>query len=421
MIERYSLAEMAGVWTDESRFRKMLDVEIIVCEALCKLGEIPPASLQVIKKKADFNVRRINEIEKTVKHDIIAFLTNIAENVGKDSVYIHKGLTSSDVLDTALALQLMDASDILINDLIILSKTIKKQAARYKNTLMIGRTHGVHAEPITLGFKLAGWYTEIMRDIERLKMAKENISYGKISGAVGTYAHSPIEVEKYVMEKLKLKPEPASTQVVPRDRHAQYLTTLAIIAASLERFALEIRSLQRTEIGELGEPFTKGQKGSSAMPHKKNPITCEQMCGLARVFRANAMASLENIALWNERDISHSSVERVIIPDSTILLNYMLKKMNNIIKDMVVNPKKMIENIKITESGIFSQRVLLAIVKKGIAREKAYPVVQKLSQSGFKNKKPLEKFLTKKEIEECFDVNYYTRNIKEILKRVGII
>lgn len=421
MIERYSFPEMVSVWTDESRFQKMLDVEILVCEALCKSGEIPVSSMQTIKKKAGFNVRRINEIEKTVKHDVIAFLTDVAKNVGKDAVYIHKGLTSSDVLDTALALQLMDASDILIDDLTELSKTVKKQAGKYKNTLMIGRTHGIHAEPITLGFKFAGWYTEIIRDIERLKIAKENISYGKISGVVGTYVHSPIEIEKYVMEKLKLQPEPASTQIVPRDRHSQYITTLAIIAASLERFTLEIRSLQRTEIGELGEPFTKGQKGSSAMPHKKNPVTCEQICGLARVIRANAMASLENIALWNERDISHSSVERVIIPDSTILLDYMLKKVNNVIKNLSVNSGRMLENLKITENAIFSQRILLKIVEKGVSREKIYPIVQKLSQNGFKDKKPLEKFLTKKEIEECFNVKYYTRNIKKILKRVGII
>ncbi|MDD5687198.1 MAG: adenylosuccinate lyase [Elusimicrobia bacterium] len=419
MIERYSLPEMSKIWTDESRFQKMLDVEIAACEALNKYGEIPASALKKIKSKAKFNVKRIKQIENTVKHDVIAFLTSIAESVGKESVYIHKGLTSSDVLDTALALQLKDASDILIDDLIKFSKTIKKQAAKYQDVLMVGRTHGIHAEPITFGFKLAGWYTEILRDIERLKTAKENISFGKISGAVGTYAHLSPKIEEYVMIQIKLYPEPVSTQIVPRDRHAQFLSTLAVIAASLERFATEIRSLQRTEIAELEEPFTKGQKGSSAMPHKRNPVICEQMCGLSRVIRANALVSLENIALWNERDISHSSTERIIIPDSTILLDYMLNKMNYVIGNLNVNVENMKENL-LSNSAIFSQRLLLAVVNKGFAREKIYPIIQELSRNGFKDKKPLKEYLTDAEIEKCFDVRYYVRNVKTALKKLGI-
>jgi adenylosuccinate lyase len=284
---------------------------------------------------------------------------------------------------------------------------------------MMGRTHGIHAEPITFGFKLAGWYTEILRNIERLKIAKENISYGKISGVVGTYAHLSPEIEKYVMKKIGLKPEPVSTQIVPRDRHAQYHTTLAIIAASIERFATEIRSLQRTEIGELEEPFTKGQKGSSAMPHKRNPVTCEQMCGLARIIRGNAMVSIENVALWNERDISHSSAERIILPDSTILLDYMLNKMIYVVENLNVNTENMKINL-MANNAIFSQRLLLAIVGKGFVREEAYPVVQSVSQSGFRDKKPLKKYLTDEEIKKCFDIKYYVRNVNKVLKSVGI-
>ncbi|PIU83975.1 MAG: adenylosuccinate lyase [Elusimicrobia bacterium CG06_land_8_20_14_3_00_38_11] len=420
MIERYSFPEMAKIWADENRFQKMLDVEIAVCEALNRFGEIPATALEKIKKKAKFDIKKIEVIEKTVKHDVIAFLTNISENVGKESVYIHRGLTSSDVLDTALALQLKDASELLLKDLQELSETIKNQTRKYKNTLMIGRTHGIHAEPITFGLKLASWYSEILRDIERIKIATQNISFGKISGAVGGYAHIEPEIEKYVMKKLGLEREPVSTQIVPRDRHAQYLTTLSIIATSIERFATEIRTLQRTEIAELEEPFTEGQKGSSAMPHKRNPIICEQLCGLARVIRANALISLENVVLWNERDISHSSTERIIIPDSTILLDYILQKMNYVIKNLTVNIEKMLENLKITKNTIFSQRLLLEIVKKGYSREKIYLVIQKLSQDGFKNKKELKKFLTEKEIKNCFDINYYTRNIRVIYKRLNI-
>lgn len=420
MIERYSLPEITKIWTDENRFQKMLEVELAVCEALSKLGKIPQTALRNIKRKARFDVNRIKTIEKTVKHDVIAFLTNVAENVGKDARYIHLGLTSSDILDTAIALQLKEATAILLGDLKELAKTLKEKAKKYKDTLMVGRTHGIHAEPITFGFKLAGWYSEVLRNIERLKVAQENISFGKISGAVGTYSHIEPEVEKYVCDKLQLKVEPVSTQIIPRDRHAQYLTTLSIIASSVERFATEIRTLQRTEIAELEEPFTKGQRGSSAMPHKRNPVICEQLCGLARVIRANAVASLENIALWNERDISHSSVERIIIPDSTILLDYILKKINYVIKNMTISTQRMADNLAVTKNAIFSQRLLLEIVKKGYLREKVYPIIQKLSRDEFKDKKELKKFLTEKEIESCFDKNYYVRNIDVIFKRLGI-
>jgi len=420
MIERYSLPEMSKIWTEENRFQKMLDVEIAACEALNKLGEIPTPALKKIKQKASFNTKRIKEIESIVKHDVIAFLTSIAEKVGKESTYIHKGLTSSDVLDTALGLQLRQASDVLINDLEKFAKIIKKQAKKHVDTLMMGRTHGIHAEPITLGFKFAGWYTEILRDIERMKLAKENISYGKISGAVGTYAHLSPGVEKYVMKKLQLKAEPVSTQIIPRDRHAQYLTTLAIISATIERFATEIRSLQRTEVGELEEPFTKGQKGSSAMPHKRNPVTCEQMCGLARIIRGNAMVSLENVALWNERDISHSSAERIILPDSTILLDYMLSKMCYVIENLNVNIENMKKNILITNNAIFSQRLLLAIVKKGFLREEAYPVVQEVTHNNFKDISPLKKYLRESEIKDCLDIKYYVRIVNKVLRKVGI-
>ncbi|MBI5573443.1 MAG: adenylosuccinate lyase [Elusimicrobia bacterium] len=420
MIERYCLPEMARVWTDENKFKMWLEVELAVCEALSISGKIPSAALKRIKKKASFNIKRIEAIENTVKHDMIAFLTNISENVGKDSIYIHRGLTSSDVLDTALALQLKDASNILLADLEILARTIKYQARKYKDTLMIGRTHGIHAEPITFGFKLAGWYSEIMRHLDIIKSVKEHISFGKISGAVGTYAHIEPGVEEYVCKKLGLKSEPVSTQIIPRDRHAQYLATLSIVASSIEKFATEIRTLQRTEIAEVEEPFTEGQKGSSAMPHKRNPVICEQLCGLARVIRANALCSLENVSLWNERDISHSSVERIIIPDSTILLDYMLKKMAYVIKNLTVKTENMKKNLSITSNAIFSQRLLLEIVGRGYSREKIYPLIQKLSQEGFKDKKELKKFLTEKEIEKCFDIKYYTKNIKNVLKRIGI-
>ncbi len=420
MIERYSYPEMAKIWTEQNKFQKMLDVEIAACEALCLKGKMPKSALVRIKNRASFNIEKIKKIESVVKHDVIAFLTNVSEYVGKDSVYIHKGLTSSDVLDTALALQLKEASALLLADLNALAKTIKKQAQKHKNTLMVGRTHGIHAEPITFGFKLAGWYSEVMRNILRFVSARENVLFGKISGAVGTFAHLDPCVEKYVCKKFGLLPEPVSTQIVPRDRHSEFLLTLALIAASIEKFATEIRTLQRTEIAEVEEPFTEGQKGSSAMPHKRNPVLCEQLCGLSRIVRANALVSLENIALWNERDISHSSTERIILPHSTLLLDYMLKRFTYVVENMKVKSENMEKNLKITENMIFSQRLLLAVVSKGYSREETYPLVQKLSQEGFKNVEPLKRFLTESEIKMCFDAKHYLRHLDKIYKKTGL-
>ena len=331
MISRYTLPRMKKIWKEEQKFSLWLKIEILACEAWAKLGKIPPEALDKIKKKANFDIKRIKEIESEVKHDVVAFLTNLAEYVGPEARYIHLGLTSSDIGDTCLVLQMKMAAQIILQDLDKLAGVLREKARKHKDTLMMGRTHGVHAEPITLGLKFALWYEETKRNLERMREAKENISYGKISGVVGTYANLEPSVEEYVCKKLDLSPCPISNQIIQRDRHAQYLSTLAIIASSLDKFALEIRGLQRTEIRELEEPFLKGQKGSSAMPHKRNPITCERICGLARLVRSNLQAGLENIALWGERDISHSSVERVIIPDSTILLDYMLEKFTRIL------------------------------------------------------------------------------------------
>lgn len=428
MIERYSLPEMAKIWSEENKIKKWLLVEILVCEALAELGEIPKSAVKNIKKKARFNVKRINQIEKKTKHDVIAFLTNVAEYVGKDSRYIHLGLTSSDMLDTALAIQLKEASDILLKDLNHLTNVLKEKAFQYKNTIMIGRSHGIHAEPITFGLKIALWYEEFRRNTTRMKRAKEVISYGKISGAVGTFANIDPRVEEYVCSKAGLNPAPISNQIIQRDRHAEYIATLAVIAGSLEKIALEIRHLQRTEVLEAEEPFTTGQKGSSAMPHKRNPIISEQICGLVRIIRGNSMAAYENIALWHERDISHSSVERVILPDSTILLNYMLNKTINLLKNLVVYPENMKKNLQKTQGLIFSQRVLLELVKKGVSREAAYKIVQrnamrtKENAKNFKNlllaDKEIHKNLSEKDIDSIFSVKYHLKHLDTIFKRV---
>lgn len=428
MIERYSLPEMAEIWSQENKLKKWLLVEILVCEALAELGEIPKSAVKNIKRKARFNIKRINQIEKKTKHDVIAFLTNVSEYAGKDSRYIHLGLTSSDMLDTALAIQLKEASVILLKDLNHLANVLKKRAFQHKKTIMIGRSHGIHAEPITFGLKIALWYEEVRRNIIRMKRAKEVISYGKISGAVGTFANIDPRVEKYVCSKAGLNPAPISNQIIQRDRHAEYLSTLAIIAGSLEKIALEIRHLQRTEILEAEEPFTTGQKGSSAMPHKRNPIISEQICGLVRIIRGNSMAAYENIALWHERDISHSSVERVILPDSTILLNYMLNKTINLLKNLVVYPENMKKNLQKTQGLIFSQGVLLELVKKGASREAAYKIVQsnamraKENGKNFKNllaaDKEIKKYLTAKDINSIFNVKYHLKHLDTIFKRV---
>lgn len=428
MIERYSLPHMKEVWGAENRFRKWLEIEILACEAQAELGNVPVEAVTEIRQKAKFKVEEIEEIEKETHHDVISFLTNVAEYVGPSSKYIHFGMTSSDVLDTALALLMREAADILIEDIDKLIKVLYQKAQKYRHTIMVGRTHGIHAEPTTLGLKFALWVFEMHRNLNRLKRAKEIMSYGKISGAVGTYANIDPYVEKYVCKKLGLRPAEVSTQVLQRDRHAEYLTTLAVVASSLEKSAAEIRGLQRTDIHEVEEPFVAGQKGSSAMPHKKNPILCERICGLARIVRANALASLENVALWHERDISHSSVERVIIPDSTLLLDYMLQRFIYIIENLAVYPENMRKNLEKTKGLIFSQKVLLALVEKDIYREEAYKIVQEIAMETWEKGEDFKallvkddrvlKYLKREDIEACFDYNYYLRNIDNIFTRL---
>ncbi|MCP4650208.1 MAG: adenylosuccinate lyase [PVC group bacterium] len=430
MIKRYTLEKMGKVWEEQAKWQKMLDVEVAVCEAWAKLGKIPASSLKNIKKRAKFDIKRIKQIEKKTKHDIIAFLTSIAENVGPDSRFIHMGLTSNDAIDTGAALQFKDALDILIADLKALLKVLKKKAKKHKYTPMAGRSHNVHAEPITFGLKLALWYEETKRNLERLEQAKKNICVGKLSGAVGTYSNIDPRVERMVLKKLGLAVEPVASQVVQRDRHAQYMNTLAIIGSSLEKFTTEIRNLQHTEILEVEEYFSKGQKGSSAMPHKRNPITCERISGMARILRGNALAAMENIALWHERDISHSSVERVIIPDSSIVLDYMLTLFTELADKLIVYPKNMMNNLNKTKGLMFSQRLLIALIEKGLSREKAYQVVQrnalKVWEKGIDFKELLgkdedvKKVFSQKELDRCFDLKYVLRNIETIFKRVGI-
>lgn len=428
MISRYTRKEMGKLWEMENRFQKWLDVEIAVCEAWAELGEIPEDALNVIKKKAKFDIARIDEIEKTVKHDVIAFLTSVSEFVGTDSRFIHKGLTSSDVVDTALSLLMREAADIIIKDLKELMVVLKEQAFRYKDVPCIGRSHGVHAEPMTFGLKFALWYEDTKRNLKRMETAKDIVSIGKISGAVGTFSNAPAVIEDIVCKKLRLKPETVATQVVQRDRHAEYMTTLALIAACIEKIAVEIRHLQRTEVLEAEEPFSRGQKGSSAMPHKRNPVGCENLSGLARIVRSNAAATLENIALWHERDISHSSVERVIIPDSTILIDYMLNRLKEILKDIHVYPERMKANMERSYGLYNSQRVMLALTDKGITRENAYEMVQQNAMESWGKgvsfmelllkDAEITKHLSPAEIENIFDLNYYLRNIDFIFNRV---
>ena len=428
MIPRYTRKEMGDIWEPENRFRKWLDIEICVCEALAKSGEIPHKSVKNIKKKADFNIERIDEIERETKHDVIAFLTSVAEYVGEDARYIHMGLTSSDILDTSLSLLLKQAAEIIIKDIENLLLVLKKKAFLHKKTVMIGRTHGIHAEPITFGLKMALWYEEMKRNLDRMKRAKETISYGKISGAVGTFAHLSPDVEKFVCRKLGLKPDPVSTQIIQRDRHAEYFSTLALIASSLDKFAQEIRLLQRTEVREAEEFFSEKQKGSSAMPHKRNPILSENLSGLARVVRTNALAAMENVPLWHERDISHSSVERVIGPDSTILIDFMLNRFTSMIERLVVYPEQMQKNLNLTNGIYYSQAVMLKLVQKGLSREEAYRLVQRSALTAWdtgKNFKEtilkdstVKKHLNKKEIENCCTQNHYLKHVDEIFHRV---
>lgn len=430
MIERYSREEMKSVWSDESKFGIWLEIEKYACEAQSKLGIIPRRSLENILKKSDFNVDKILEIEKVVKHDVIAFLTNVAEYVGDDSRFIHLGMTSSDVLDTALSVQLKKAGELLLKDLKKFTGILKQKAKKYKTLVQIGRTHGIHAEPVTLGLKFALWYDEFNRNIKRMQDAIEDISVGQISGAVGTYEHISPLVEKHVCKKLGLKTVKISTQIIQRDRHAHYMSVLAIIASSLDKIATEIRHLQKTEVLELEEKFTKGQKGSSAMPHKKNPITCEQMSGLARVIRGNSIAALENIPLWHERDISHSSVERIIFPDSTILLDYMLDKMCAIIDNIVVYKDNIDRNLHLTKGLIFSQNLLLALIDKKMRREDAYKIVQTIAMHCWdnhldfteevRNNSEIGKYISGKELEGIFDYKKSLNNVNYIFKRLGL-
>lgn len=428
MIKRYTRKVMGDLWTDGNKYRTWLAVEVAACEAMAKIGRIPKKAVKTIKEKANFSVERIEAIEAETKHDVIAFLTSVAEFVGPDARYIHLGMTSSDVLDTSMASLLRQAGLIILTDCNNFLDTIKTRAFEHQHTVMIGRSHGIHAEPVTFGLKLAVWYDEMRRNKNRFERAVENISFGKISGAVGTFANIPPDIEAYVCKKLDLKPAPASTQIIQRDRYAEYFSSLAIMASSIEKMAVEIRHLQRTEVLEAEEYFSKGQKGSSAMPHKRNPIGSENMSGLSRIIRANAMAAMENIPLWHERDISHSSVERVIAPDSTILMDYMLNRFNNIIKNLVVYPDRMKENLDTLRGLIYSQQILLALAETGVTREDAYKMVQTQAmkvwneKKDFKtlilNDKEIGKYLDSKKIEELFDVTSHLKYINAIFDRV---
>jgi adenylosuccinate lyase len=428
MIDRYTRPEMAAIWSEQNRFRKWLEVELLAAEALIRRGVVPAKALERIRSKAAIDVDRILKIEAEVKHDVIAFLSSIAEQVGDDARFLHLGLTSSDIVDTAFAMQLKEASALLIRDARQLMETLKRQAARYKRMPMIGRTHGIHAEPITFGLKLALWYEEMRRNLGRLERAAEEVSVGKISGAVGTFAQVSPEVEAYVCRKAGLRPEPVSNQIVQRDRHAYFFATLAVIASSLEKFAVEIRHLQRTEVLEAAEPFSEGQKGSSAMPHKRNPILSENVAGLARLVRSYAIAALENVPLWHERDISHSSVERVIAPDATIVLDFMLQRMLYIMQNLCVYPEAMQRNLERGGGAIFSQAVLLKLVNKGLPRDAAYRLVQRHALRAAKNGGDLKKellrdpklkrHLSRKELEEIWDVDRYLKNVDFIFRRV---
>ena len=430
MIERYTNPEMGRIWTLQHEFEVMLEVEITACEAMAELGQIPVEAAKNIREKAQFNLERVKEIEKVTNHDIIAFLTNVAEYVGEDSKYIHKGLTSSDVKDTALGIMMKKSAELILEDLKNLRDVLKRQAQKYKHTVCIGRTHGIHAEPMTLGLKFALWYDEICRDIERVEHAKKVVAVGKLSGAVGTYSNIDPRIEEITCKKLGIEPVKLATQVIQRDRHAEYMTTLAIVASTFEKIATELRNLQRTDIREVEEYFQPGQKGSSAMPHKRNPITGERITGMARLVRGNAIAAMEDITLWHERDISHSSVERVILPDSTINVDYCCRKLTNLVDKLLVYPEAMMENLNKTGGLIFSQRIMLAVVSKGVLREDAYKWVQRNAmarwlkgedfRTNVERDPDITKYLTKEEIDNCFDYQWFLRNVDMIMARFGI-
>lgn len=430
MIPRYTPEKIGNIWKERNEFDMMLQVEILACEAQAELGNIPKEAAKAIREKANFDVERIHEIERETNHDIISFVTAVGEYVGEEAKYIHLGLTSTDVKDTALGAMMKESCDIIIEDLKKFREVLKRRAVEFKHTPMIGRTHGIHGEPTTFGLKLCLWMAEIDRDIERMEHARKNVAVGKLSGAVGTYSNIDPFVEKYVCEKMGLEPVKIATQVVQRDRHAELCSTIAIVGSTLDKIALEIRHLQRTEVREAEEYFSPKQKGSSAMPHKRNPITCERICGLARVLRGNAQAALEDVALWHERDISHSSVERVILPDSTITLDYMLHLVTKTIDKLLVYPEKMLADLNLTGGLVFSQTLLTALVEKGAVRDQAYRWVQKHAmarwlegkdfQTGLKNDEDIKKYLTDKEIEACFDPKPLLRHVDTIMGRFGL-
>lgn len=428
MIDRYSRPEMADLFSEQARFSRWLDVEIAVCEVLARHGVVPAKALAVIKQKARFDVDRIAEFEAIVRHDVIAFLSSVTENVGPEARYIHYGLTSSDVVDTALSLTLFEACGLIRKDLEMLARTLKKQALVHRNTVMVGRTHGIHAVPTTLGLKFLLWYEDTRRAIERIERAGETLRVGKLSGAVGTFAALDPDVEEEVCQLLGLMPAPVSTQVLQRDRHAEYLSVLALVASNLEKIATEIRNLQRTDIREVEEPFQQGQRGSSAMPHKRNPIACENISGLARVVRANAQAGLANVALWHERDITHSSVERVVLPDSSILVDYMIHRLDGVLAGLLVYPDRMQQNLSRMRGLIFSGEVLLGLVRAGASRDKAYEIVQRQAMRVWEGDHTLKELLAQdeqvarllsaEELEQLFDLDHQLRNVSSIYRRV---
>ncbi len=430
MIERYTRPEMGAIWTEENRFQAWLEVEILACEAWAELGDIPKEDVQKIRENASFNIDRIKEIEEETRHDVVAFTRAVSETLGEERKWVHYGLTSTDVVDTALSYLIKQANDILLKDLERFVEILKNKAQEHKHTVMMGRTHGVHAEPTTFGLKLALWYEEMKRNLERFKDAAAGVEFGKISGAVGTYANIDPFVEKYVCEKLGLQPAPISTQTLQRDRHAHYMGAIALVATSIEKFATEIRGLQKSETREVEEFFAKGQKGSSAMPHKRNPIGSENMTGMARVIRGYMMTAYENVSLWHERDISHSSAERIIIPDATIALNYMLNRFGNIVKNLTVFPENMKRNMDRTLGLIYSQRVLLALIDKGMAREEAYDTVQPRAMEAWEKQvqfrslidqdETITSKLTEAEIDDCFDYNYHIKHVDTIFERLGL-
>jgi adenylosuccinate lyase len=428
MIERYTRPKMKAIWDLKHKYEIWLEVELQACAAFERAGQAPRGTSAKIRKKAKINVGRIAEIEKVTKHDVIAFLESLMDTVGPEHRFLHMGLTSSDIVDTSLAVQMTEALDLIIEGVEALSAVLKRQALRHKHTVMVGRSHGIHGEPISFGFKLAIWYEEVSRHLVRLRQVRPEIAVGKLSGAMGTFAHQGPDVEEYVCTKMGLTPDPVSNQVVQRDRHAAYATALALLAATIEKIAMEIRHLQRTEVLEAEEYFSEGQKGSSAMPHKRNPIVSENLCGLARLVRANSLAAMENVALWHERDISHSSVERVIMPDSTILIDYMLAKVTDLIKHLVVYPANMKRNLDLTGGLVYSQRLLLALIEKGAQRKESYEAVQRNAMSSWKgagglqglvSKDPfISQYLRKSEIAACFNPKYYLRHLDKIFGRV---